>query len=123
MATKVIVRWNPTHPVHGRREISAEDFRREGIFTQQTNLAWDRSTGMWLAADEAQISAEALAWLEQQGGEFTVERQEVPDEEPEAPSEDNPPPSLNDPADAAEGESTSGSRSTAGRATTTSSRA
>lgn len=120
MATKKIVRWVPAIPgVYGRREISVEDFENEGIFTQRRNLVFAEERRFWLAADDAEISDEAIEWLVNNPdsfGTFTVEEQEVPDEllkESAAPAGSPQP----------EGESVSTSTSTAGKANTTTSTA
>lgn len=92
MATKTIVRYTPPNPIIGRRELSPEDFRGQGIFTQKKPLRWDAEQGFWLDAEEAKISPEALAWLAEQKGEFTVETQEIPDDErEELPAEEEAP--------------------------------
>lgn len=80
MATKVIVRYKPPNPLIGRRELSPKDFESIGIFTQRKMLVFDKDQNYWLAADTADISDEAVQWFEE-SPEFTVERQEVPDEE------------------------------------------
>lgn len=80
MTVKTVVRYRPPNPLYGARELSPEDFKSQGVFTQKKLLRWTSDTGWWLDADEAKISPEALTWLEERK-EFTVERQEVDDEE------------------------------------------
>lgn len=84
MTIKTIVRYRPSSPLHGARELSPEDFKSVGVFTQKKRLVWSKETGFWLDADEHKISPEALAWLEEQKGEFTVERQEIEEEDASA---------------------------------------
>lgn len=118
MATKTIVRYTPPNPIVGRRELSPQDFKDNGIFTQKKPLAWNAETGFWIDADEAKISPEALAWLEGQKGEFTVERQELPDEEDElADAGDAPSPREGAPV---EGEQPTGAGTPGATGTTTS---
>lgn len=82
MATKVIIRHKPANPLIGRRELSPADFKSIGIFTQKTQLVFEKENNWWLDADAAKVSKEALQWFED-STEFTVERQEVDDEDPE----------------------------------------
>lgn len=81
MTTKTIVRYLPPNPIVGARELTPDDFKAQGVFTQKKRLLWTKETGFWLDADEAKISSETLAWLEEQKGEFKVETQEIPEEE------------------------------------------
>jgi hypothetical protein len=84
MATKVIIRYKPETPLVGRRELSSADFKSVGIFTQKSMLVFDKERSWWIDADTAGVSKEALQWFED-SAEFTVERQEVDEEEdPEA---------------------------------------
>ena len=132
MATKTIVRWKPSSPVYGRRELSAKDFRELGIFTQRTDLVFESSKGNWLDADEAGVSKETQEWLVNNPdsfGSFTVETQEVPDE----PDGGTPEAEMTDAAQATktsptgspqpEGESATTSQSTTAKANTTTSTA
>lgn len=112
MSTKTIVRYTPPNPVIGGREISPKDFESLGIFTQTTKLFWARETNFWLDVETAEISAEALEWLNSQP-EFTVEEQEVPD--PPAPAA----PEVVDNTAPEGGQSKSTSQTTAGAANTT----
>lgn len=119
MATKTIVRWKPSSPLYGERRISVADFEREGIFTQRRDLVWSQDRGFWLAADDAEISKEALEWLVNHPdatGSFTSEEQEVSEEavRPQSAPTGSPQP---------EGESASTSQSTAAAANTTTSTA
>lgn len=91
MATKKvkIVRYKPPNELIGAREFSVEDFKRVGILTQKKPLVFNRESNFWLNAEEAEISAEALKFLEDNKnhtgtGTFTVEEQtvEVEDEAP-----------------------------------------
>lgn len=115
MSTKTIVRYTPPNPVIGGREISPKDFESLGIFTQTTKLTWARETNFWLDVDEAEISAEALEWLDSQA-EFTVQEQEVPD----PPQAAAAPEGVNDTAPEG-GQNKSTSKTTAGAANTTAS--
>jgi len=84
VTTKTIVRYLPPNPIVGARELSSDDFKSQGVFTQKKKLLWQKENGFWLDADDAKISPEALAWLEERTGEFKVERQEIPDDDTEA---------------------------------------
>lgn len=123
MAIKRIVRWKPSSPLYGRRELYPEHFQSEGIFTQERPLAWDARQGNWLDADEAGISAEALEWLLNNPdtfGTFTYEEQEVRERSTEgSTSDEKQDPSANKAP--VEGESASASTST--KTTTTQSTA
>lgn len=83
MATKVIVRYKPVSPLHGRREIYPKDLEGIGIFTQKKPLLWTQDTGWWLDAEAAEVSKETMAWLRANTAEFTVEEQEVSDDSPQ----------------------------------------
>lgn len=80
MATKVIVRHKPVNPLVGRRDLSPADFKSIGIFTQKKMVVFEKESNWWVDAEKAEISKEALQWFED-STEFTVERQEVDDEE------------------------------------------
>jgi hypothetical protein len=131
MATKVIIRHKPANPLIGRRELSPADFKSIGIFTQKTQLVFDQERNWWLDADAAKVSAEALQWFED-STEFTVERQEVDDEEDSetlrhqeayAASLGSAPQTATTAARAALGESKSESSTTSATSTTTQSTA
>jgi hypothetical protein len=79
LATKVIVRYQPISPMHGAREISPKDLESIGIFTQKKILRWTQETGWWLDAEAAEVSKETMTWLRANTAEFTVEEQEVDD--------------------------------------------
>lgn len=129
MATKTIVRWKPSSPVYGRRELSVKDFEGLGIFTQRTNLVFESTKGNWLDAEEAGISKETREWLVNNPdsfGSFTVEEQEVPDEPNGVASEEATPSSTKTSPTGSpqpEGESATTSQSTAAKANTTTSTA
>lgn len=82
MARKTIIRHTPANPLIGRREISPADFKSLGIFTQTTMLQFDKERNWWLDAEAAKVSKEALQWFTD-SPEFTVESQDVPDDEDE----------------------------------------
>lgn len=89
MATKTIVRWKPPNELYDRREITLKDLEGIGIFTQrQGPLAWEKKSGFWLDAEgiapEVMERLESPEFSNDQLGYFTVETQEVPDEEPPA---------------------------------------
>lgn len=95
MTRKTIVRYTPPNPIIGARELSPNDFKGAGVFTQKKPLVWRKERGFWLDVDEDKISPEALAWLEnpdnhQHKGEFSVERQEIEDEEGSTTTESAP---------------------------------
>jgi hypothetical protein len=79
MPTKTVIRYKPYSPLVGRRELSPKDFESMGIFTQRNMLVFDKERNWWLDAEAAGISKEALQWFDD-SPEFTVERQEVPDD-------------------------------------------
>ena len=91
MAKKTIVRYKPPNEIIGGRELTVADLKAVGIFTQKKDLFWRRENGFWLDADEAGISSETLAWLkdpangDERSGHFTVEEQEVEDDEGQEP--------------------------------------
>lgn len=131
MATKVIIRYKPESPLYGRRTVSPADFKSVGIFTQKTALAFDKELNWWIDADAAGVSKEALQWFED-STEFTVERQEVEDDEdPEvlrhqeayAASLGSAPQTAAKAAASALGESKSESSTTSAKSTTTQSTA
>jgi hypothetical protein len=87
VATKTIVRWKPPNELYARRELLPASLEAMGIFTQKTPLYWDREHGFWLDAEAAGISPDLLDRLELDDfnggdlGQFTIETQDVPDEE------------------------------------------
>jgi hypothetical protein len=117
MATKTIVRYRPPNPIVGARELTPVQMEEVGVFTQQKRLLWTRESGFWLDAERAEISAETLAWLEEQSGEFTVERQEIPEENPTDPPAS--PQLPEDDSSVVEGERPVGAGTPGGTTTTT----
>lgn len=71
-----IVRWKPRSSLFGQRVLTVKDFEKLGIFTQKKSLVWDKRSHFWLDVDQAQISPEALKWLQEQK-EFSVEEQKI----------------------------------------------
>lgn len=131
MATKVIIRHKPMSPLVGQRELSPEDFKSVGIFTQKTKLVFTKERNWWLDAESAKVSKEALQWFED-STEFTVESQEVDDSQDEetlrhqeayAASLGSAPQTASRAAAAALGENKSESDTTSANSTTTQSTA